>query len=161
MTHRSLYDEDILLWSEEQAENIRRLGRKRGDLPNDIDVENVAEEIESVGRSELAAVESQIHNVFVHLIKLALEPDADSARHWKSEIAGFHAELNRRYTPSMRERVNLDRVWRSAKRQVLLDLPEELAAAAILPDSSPVGFDMLLAEEFHTAGAVNLLARPV
>ena len=41
-----------------------------------LDVENVAEEIESVGRSELAAVESQLHNTLVHLMKLVAEPEA-------------------------------------------------------------------------------------
>jgi hypothetical protein len=67
---RTLYDEDILLWSEQQAEAIRALGRRR-DLPNAFDAENVAEEIESVGRSERAAVKSQIRSIFLHLMKLA------------------------------------------------------------------------------------------
>jgi hypothetical protein len=52
MSRTGLYDEDILLWSEQQADVIRRLARTRRDLPNELDVENVAEEIESVGRSE-------------------------------------------------------------------------------------------------------------
>ena len=52
----TLYDDDILLWSEQQAAAIRRLGRSAREIPNELDIENVAEEIESVGRSELAAV---------------------------------------------------------------------------------------------------------
>jgi Domain of unknown function DUF29 len=50
-----LNDDDILLWSEQQAAAIRKLGTSRRDLPNEFDIENVADEIESVGRSELAA----------------------------------------------------------------------------------------------------------
>ena len=46
MSQTALYDEDILLWSERQAEIVRRLGRTRRDLPNEFDIENVAEEIE-------------------------------------------------------------------------------------------------------------------
>ena len=38
-----LYEDDILLWSEHQAEALRRRAA------NEIDWENVAEEIESVG----------------------------------------------------------------------------------------------------------------
>ncbi len=60
MAGSTLYDEDILRWSEQQAEIIRRLGSARRDLPDDLDIENVAEEIESVGRSELAAVKSHL-----------------------------------------------------------------------------------------------------
>jgi hypothetical protein len=102
MSDQSLYEEDILLWSEQQAEIIRGLGRARRDVPNGLDIENVAEEIESVGRSELAAVESYIELIFLHLVKLAVEQDADSARHRRSEIAGFHSNMKRRYAPSMR-----------------------------------------------------------
>ena len=41
-----LYEDDILLWSEHQAEALRRRAA------NEIDWENVAEEIEAVGRSQ-------------------------------------------------------------------------------------------------------------
>lgn len=84
---RTLYDDDILLWSEQQAELIRALGRRRG-LPHALDTENVAEEIESVGRSELAAVESKIELIFLHVLKLVVEPEAPAVRHWRVEIAG-------------------------------------------------------------------------
>ena len=77
MSGPTLYDDDILLWSEQQAEAIRKLGTTRRDLPNELDIENVAEEIESVGRSELAAVESYLQLILVHLVKLRVEPEAD------------------------------------------------------------------------------------
>ena len=74
MAHSSLYDDDIVLWSEEQAEVIRRLGRTRRDLPNDLDIDNVAEEIESVGRSEMASMESFLRLLMLRLIKIAWCP---------------------------------------------------------------------------------------
>jgi len=120
MSDPTLYDDDILLWSEQQAAAIRKLGTTRRDLPNDLDIENVAEEIESVGRSELAAVESHLQLIFAHLIKLFVEPEADAARHWRSEIYGFHSEIRRRYAPSMRQRIDLDDLWRSAREQSIL-----------------------------------------
>jgi hypothetical protein len=88
MSDSTLYDDDILLWSEQQAAAIRRLGRT-GPAPNDLDVENVAEEIESVGRSELAAVKRYLRLILLHLVKLAPEGDATSAAHWRGEIAAF------------------------------------------------------------------------
>ena len=52
------YDSDILIWSERQADLLRR--RAAGELVNDaaLDWPNIAEEIEDVGRSQLNAVES-------------------------------------------------------------------------------------------------------
>ena len=48
------YDTDILIWSERQAELLRR--RAVGELINeaDLDWSNIAEEVESVGRSQLS-----------------------------------------------------------------------------------------------------------
>ncbi len=150
MSEQSLYDADILLWSEQQAEAIRRLGPTRRDISNELDVENVAEEIESVGRSELAAVESRIRLVFVYLMKLALEPGADAERHWRGEIAAFHSEARRRYSPSMHQRLDLDELWRSAREQIMLSYEgtQELAVVN-LPIESPIAIDHLLAERIN------------
>jgi Domain of unknown function DUF29 len=150
MSEQSLYDADILLWSEQQAEAIRRLGRTRRDISNELDVENVAEEIESVGRSELAAVESRIRLVFVYLMKLALEPGADAERHWRGEIAAFHSEARRRYSPSMHQRLDLDELWRSAREQIMLSYEgtQELAVVN-LPIETPIAIDHLLAERIN------------
>jgi hypothetical protein len=108
MPQNALYDDDILLWSEQQAEIVRKLGRTRRDLPNDFDVENVAEEVESVGRSELAAVESNLRLLLVHLIKAALEPEAEAQRHWRGEAVSFAADAMSHYSNSMRQRIDLD-----------------------------------------------------
>ncbi|EJW12155.1 Uncharacterized protein DUF29 [Rhodovulum sp. PH10] len=144
---RTLYDDDILLWSEQQAAVIRALGR-RPDLPNDLDIANVAEEIESVGRSELAAVESSIERIFLHLHKLTLEPGAEPARHWRVEIAAFHMQLRRRYAPSMRQRIDLDALWRSTRELTGLACEGTALqdAAESLPASAPVALDDLLGE---------------
>jgi hypothetical protein len=154
----TLYDEDILLWSEQQAEAIRKLGRRR-DLPNEFDVENVAEEIESVGRSELAAVKSQIRLIFIHLMKLAIEPDTDAVRHWRGELVAFHSEMTGRYAPSMRQRLDLDALWRSAREQTKLayeGTPREDRAAE-LPAGCPFVLDDVLGERIDSAGLVERL----
>ena len=150
MSHRSLYDEDILLWSEEQAQVIRKLGRNPRGLPNELDVENVAEEIESVGPSELATVKTQIENILVHLIKLFAEPASSSARHWRAEIVAFHSDLMHRYAPSMRHRIDLDDLWRSACEQAILLLPEDLSLTSLLPETSPFALDDILAERVES-----------
>jgi hypothetical protein len=54
MKSEDLYDEDILLWSEQRADALRRQAL------NEIDWENVAEEIVDVGRRELRAAASHL-----------------------------------------------------------------------------------------------------
>ena len=154
----SLYDDDILLWSEQQAAAIRRLGRNAREIPNELDIENVAEEIESVGRSELAAVESYLELIFVHLIRPVVEPDSASVRHWRSEIVGFHANARRRYSPSMRQRIDVNALWRSARERSLLAYEgtqhERIAA---LSKEGPFALDELLAEKIDVVGLADRL----
>ncbi|MFC7053463.1 DUF29 domain-containing protein [Hansschlegelia quercus] len=111
------YDTDILLWSERQAALLRELKTRAPGLPNDLDLENVAEEIESVGRSQLDAVESFLRLIFLHLIKLAYSPDPALNAKWIDEIIGFHADLQQRLSPAMRGRIAGDKVWVRVVRQ--------------------------------------------
>jgi hypothetical protein len=155
MSDSTLYDDDILLWSEQQAAVIRRLGRA-GRAPNELDVENVAEEIESVGRSELAAVESYVELILLHVIKLVVEPDAASVAHWRQEIGGFHSNLKRRYAPSMQQRINLDEIWSDAREQLRLGYGgTEADVVTRLADTCPVGLDDLLGKRIHLDGLVG------
>src|SRR3954447_26417050 len=80
MDRRSLYEDDIYAWAQEQAGVLRRLAETRRDLPNELDLENVAEEIEDVGKSELSNVESFIRLILIHLLKLASAPESRSQR---------------------------------------------------------------------------------
>jgi hypothetical protein len=160
MGNASLYEEDILLWSEQQAAIIRQLGQARRHIPNDLDIENVAEEIESVGRSELAAVDSFIQLIFVHLIKLLAEPDAETSRHWRSEIIAFHLNMLRRYSPSMRQRLDLDELWRGALEQVMPLYEGALhQAVADLPARCVLSLDELLVQRIDSFGLVDRLRR--
>jgi hypothetical protein len=156
MPHSALYDDDILLWSEQQAKIVRELGRTRRDLPNAFDVENVAEEIESVGRSELAAVKSRIENILLHLIKLATDSKSDSARHWQAEVLSFHYELLDRYAASMRQRIDIDKLWQQARKRSILMFPEDSRLADWLPFESPFSLDDLLAEDFDASSLAAL-----
>jgi hypothetical protein len=146
MSDSTLYDDDILLWSEQQAAAIRRLREPGRAVPNELDIENVAEEIEGVGRSELAAVKSYLRLILLHLVKLAGEADAAAAGHWRGEIAAFHADLMDRYAPSMRQRIDLDARWREVVHRVSLDPELVQVDPERLPESCPVALGDLLGE---------------
>jgi hypothetical protein len=148
MARPALYEEDILAWSEEQARVLRGLKERGTKLPNEFDLDNVAEEIEGVGLSELNAVASLIEQIFVHLIKAASSPEAPARLHWLEEVIAFHSNMLRRLTPSMRQRIDLDTLWRRARRstQAVLELRGETLIQG-LPSACPLELDDILAED--------------
>jgi hypothetical protein len=151
MVEASLYDTDVLAWSEQQAAALRDLLARR-DLPNQLDLANVIEEIEGVGRSELHAAESLIENILVHLIMLAADPEAPAVRGWNAEITAWTATLRRRITPSMHTRIDLDSIWTDAVRIAsakLLQWDERKASEirSVLHDTAcPVTIPILCAD---------------
>jgi hypothetical protein len=122
-----LYDTDILEWAEQQAAVLRSL-RARRDLPNELDLEHVAEEIEDVGRSEFRAAQSLIRQILVHIIKAASVPGAEAVPHWNSEAISFRSDLLDCLTPGMANRIDLPHLWRRAKQDVEGSRPESPGA---------------------------------
>ena len=156
MDRRSLYDDDVYAWAKQQADALRRLARTGRDLPNELDLENVAEEIEDVGKSELSKVESYIRLILIHLLKLASAPQARSERKWRNEILAFRAELLKELRPSMWPNIDLDHQWRQALLNVDGELSEhgdELPSG--LPEGCPLALDDLTADHFAIEEAVE------
>ena len=86
-----LYDDDILLWSERQAQLLRRLAA--GERVNDqVDWENVIEEVESVGSEQLHAVESLLVQALVHMLKAEGWPNSRDAPNWRAEAVRFRGD---------------------------------------------------------------------
>jgi hypothetical protein len=64
----SLYDRDFYAWANEQAA-LLRAGRLA-----EADLENIAEEIESMGRSEKRELVSRLKFLLIHLLKWRFQP---------------------------------------------------------------------------------------
>jgi hypothetical protein len=111
-----LYEQDILAWSDHQADLLRKVAR--GQRVNGVDWEHVVEEIEDVGLSELNTVQSHLRQMLVLLLKVHGWPDHASVRHWREEIAASQAEAAQRFAPSMRQRIDLERLHVLALKQL-------------------------------------------
>jgi hypothetical protein len=146
-----LYESDIVLWSGQQADLLRRLAR--GERVNELDWENVIEEIESVGRSQIASVRSLLRRALEHLLKAAAWPQAPSARKWLHEANAFLIDAQEAWAPSMRQHIDLEDLYRKTLEQTR-DLEFEEGPPGLLPETCPVGFDELLASK-----ARHLIAR--
>jgi len=100
-----MYDQDLVRWSEEQARALRAAANAGWNAP--IDWENVAEEIESLGKSDRRALASHIAIVIEHLLKLQASPASMPARGWADSVlrARGEIELLLADSPSLRSEV--------------------------------------------------------
>jgi hypothetical protein len=101
----SLYDQDLVLWSEAQARALRAAANAGWNAP--IDWDNVAEEIESLGRSERQALASHIAVVIEHLLKLQASLATEPVRGWRDTIRRARGDIERKLeeSPSLRREV--------------------------------------------------------
>ena len=116
-------------------------------LPNDLDLEHVAEEIEEVGNEQRFGVESNLIQAFIHLIKLATLPEDQAARHWTKKANAFLATAARRWRPSMRRAADPDGLWSDARRQATRELEIDGHAVPPLPEECPFGLEELVGGE--------------
>jgi len=79
-----LYEEDFVRWTEEQAAALRQAAGLATNLP--LDWANLAEEIDSLGRSQSRELGSRIAVVIEHLIKLETSPAIEPRSGWIDTI---------------------------------------------------------------------------
>ena len=101
------YDTDVYAWSQRQGALLRRLAA--GERVNDADLDwpNIAEEIETVGRSERSAVASHIATIIEHLIKLQASPTVEPRAGWQITVVRARRDVQRllRENPSIRPQI--------------------------------------------------------
>ena len=159
MGNSSLYDDDIVTWSEQQSSALKRIA-SRPELSNAVDWSNVIEEIECLGRSEWKSVESQIRNALRHIIKGYCDGASPSNEAWSIETEGFLDDVRVEYRPSMRQQVDVGRAWERATRDAARDLRRfGVAVAPGLARTSPFTLDDLLDPALTYETAIECLIR--
>ena len=144
----SLYERDALIWAEQQAELLRRLAS--GENVNEaLDWLNVIEEIEAMGRSELRSCGSYLQQAMFHLLKLHAWPDSRAVSHWRDEIQTFLDLAEHCFTPSMRQKIDLDFEYRKALRLTRYAMQETEARPRKLPETCPFTLNGLLAGDIE------------
>jgi transposase len=124
------YEEDFYTWSQEQAAALRRAAAVRVNLPDAIDFVNVAEEIESLGASQLRELYSRYRVLLLHLLKWQYQPERRS-RSWQSTIATQRDELARllEMSPGLKpkRKAELARAYKGARTAAAIEtgLPVE------------------------------------
>jgi Domain of unknown function DUF29 len=109
-----LYDRDFCLWSETMAEALRS-----GNL-TELDVANLAEEVESLGRRDRRELQSRLVVLLHHLLKWQCQPDMRSGS-WRGTLAEQRMRIRRllQDSPSLRSVLesSVDECYADAKIQ--------------------------------------------
>jgi len=143
------YDDDFYAWTRYQAEVLRTLRT----TDNRLDRENLAEEVEDLGKSERNAVRSQIVRIIEHLLKLEYSPANDPRSDWEASIIEARQALADSISATLRRDAEaaLPVLYARARQLAGVRLRQfsETEAAARLPTECPYGLDQICAEDWY------------
>jgi hypothetical protein len=138
----SLYERDFYAWSLEQARLLR------AGLVTQLDLENIAEEIESLGKSEKKELASRLTVLLTHLLKWQLQTGHRSGS-WEATIRVQRRDAaeHLRENPSLKSQIPriFANAYQSAASQALIEtgLP-----ATTFPPASPWTFNQAIDPDF-------------
>ena len=136
------YDEDFHAWAEEQARLLRA-----GEF-SQLDIGNIAEEVEDIGRSVRRELRNRLAVLTMHLLKWAYQPGHRSPS-WSGTIREQREQVTEliEESPSLRSlpTADLGKIYRLAVSKALRDtgLPE-----ATFPAECPFTPEQILSEDF-------------
>jgi hypothetical protein len=148
MTSTVLYESDFYNWTVEQVKRLR-LGKL-----DDLDLENLAEEIESLGNQKRSELENRLGVLLGHLLKWDLQPNL-RGKSWRSTIREQRREIKKliKKNPSLKSYLDeaiadgyesaLDLVVRETPLDYK-DLPKDCSYSItqIFDDNFPVGIEI-------------------
>jgi Domain of unknown function DUF29 len=133
----ALYEKDWYTWSMENARLLRA-----GKL-DQVDLNQIAEEIEDMGKSEKRAIESHLRVLLMHLLKWQFQPGLQGAT-WRHSIDNARIDLEDLFdeNPALRARFDefIPKEYKHAKRDAMYEtgLPEANFPIACPYDSSQI-----------------------
>ncbi|AFY59639.1 DUF29 domain-containing protein [Synechococcus sp. PCC 6312] len=131
---KSLYEQDFNLWLDE---TVRKL--KTNEF-NEVDLENLIEEVESLGNSNKHALSSYLRQLLRHLLKIQYwESERDYClRGWDVEVANFRSEIKSllKRSPSLRNQC-LETFEEEYQKSHEIFLKESQINSNIVPKSPP------------------------
>ncbi len=134
------YNEDFFLWTQQQAALLRQGQWNR------LDTANLAEEIESIGKSDRRSLTSHLVNLLLHRPKWEHQPMQRSAN-WRPSMhnARWEIELILDDSPSLRRQLPdlMAKAYSSARRDAAGETGLPLAT---FPENFPFTIERLLAD---------------
>lgn len=138
----SLYDRDFYAWANEQA------GLLRAGKLTQADIENIAEEIESMGKTEKRELTSRLTVLLLHLLKWQYQPVRRGAS-WEATVRIQRRDLSvhMKDNPSLRPKIP-EAIEQAYGNAVIEAASETGLPEATFPATCPWMFDQLMSEGF-------------
>ena len=134
------YESDLYEWTKEQADALRRRA------PNALDWDNLAEEIETLGHSNLDQIEARLENLILHLLKWTYQPELRCGS-WRGSIFEARRRIARliKKNPSLATYPGeyLPEAYPAAREKALLE-----TGLYRLPEVCPWSIEQILADDF-------------
>jgi hypothetical protein len=139
----SEYDTDFAAWSDHQAAALRRRAA------NEIDWENIAEEIESLGRSDRREIRNRLAVICEHLLKWAYQPEQRSSS-WQGSVIEARQQIVSLIEESPLLEAYPATVLNTRHGAYLHGRAKAVAATEIgdLPETCPWSIEQLLDDEY-------------
>ena len=142
------YEADFYGWTQEQSAKLRRLLVERSNL--DIDLENIAEEIDSMGRSDRRQLVSRLDEIDNHLMKLAFSLLWEPRQQWKNSVQGQRRGIAKLLKESPSLRPQLDQALAEAHVDALRSFDDTKLIELNMPAALPVTCPFELAQMLDT-----------
>ncbi|AFZ14138.1 protein of unknown function DUF29 [Crinalium epipsammum PCC 9333] len=134
------HDNDFYAWTQEQAHLL-----KTGQL-HQIDWQNIAEEIEDMGRSEKRQLESRLEVLIMHLLKWQFQPNLRSRR-WQLTIKEQRLRLEKLLQENPSLQSNLCEVIEKVYPLAALSAERE-TGLSLFPETCLYNLTEILSSEF-------------
>lgn len=136
------YADDFYTWTQEQGARLRA-----GDLDG-LDLENLAEEIESLGKSQFASLVSALRIVLLHMLKFDHQPERRT-RSWALSIATHRDQAVEELEESPGLKSRLDEAMTKAYRRARLEASGETGLPLKqFPETCPYSLDEIMNRPF-------------
>jgi hypothetical protein len=137
------YDKDFYGWTQEQAALLRA-----GQL-NDLDIENLIEEIETMGRSEKRELESRLTILLLHLLKWKYQ-EVRRGRSWELSIIEQRLKFQETLDENPGLKPRLDEILVKAYKFATLQASRETKiSSSVFPQECPWTFDQITNETYY------------
>jgi hypothetical protein len=138
----TLHDRDFHAWTLEQAHLLRE-GRWA-----EVDIVQIAEELESMGASERRALTNRLAVLMAHLLKWRFQPEL-CGNSWRNtiEVQRFEVRELLEDNPSLGTTLG-ERMEKAYIKSLLLAVRETGLSKQIFPSSCPFSADQLLGEDY-------------
>jgi len=139
MNASQLYEKDFYAWTVEMAQALK------DKTINKLDLEHLAEEIESMGASERRELASRLEILIMHLLKLEYQPDYAGKRSWTLTVKEQRKRVKRLIDkmPSLKNKL-LQESEEAYEYAVIGAVKETGIAEKVFPTNLPYSLDNIL-----------------